>query len=465
MDERNETRQEASVRDFLDVVFRRKRMIVSIFVLSIVIVIFLDSRKPEVWESSSRVLVRRGEQASVLSQNIRTLGWEEEVASEIQIILSDDVFERAKRAFADSARARGLPADVVFNPGGARADVMGESNVFVIGYMDARKELCQIGCDAVTLSFRDFYRERKAPPKLADFFSGEIADVRAELDSWRNRRNELMNRENFFGADETSRFLLNKISSLESRVSQLNGDISSQQLRVANLEGLVNRTGPEIEKELAFSMPQHVLQSGIMQNIKFELQKLTLRREELSQMYTEKHPELMAVEQQIKDLREDLKRQVENAYKVEKVLLTEMQARYDALVGELAVVRQDLEEVPNHERALTEIDQMIRSLEEKHKLLVGRQSEAEIARASSPEWDVSILSSAGAPYKKKTRDFVRLALGPILSVIIGLGLAFFLESIDHSVKSQAEAEEYLNTPVLATISEMAERKSSAAGGG
>jgi polysaccharide biosynthesis transport protein len=464
MEGRSETRQEASVRDFLEVVFRRRTLILAILLLSIVLVVVLDARKPEVWESTSRVLVRRGEQSSVLSQTIRTLGWEEEVASEIQIILSDDVFERAKAMFADSARVRGLSADVKFNPGSARADVIGESNVFVIGYTDPRKELCQIGCDAVTLSFRDYYRERKAPPQLADFFSGEIADVRAELDSWRNRRNDLMNREQFFGADESSKFLLNKISGLESRVSQLSGDVSSQELRVANLEGLVNRTGPEIEKELAFSS-QNVMQSGIMQNIKFELQKLTLRREELSQMYTEKHPELAAIEQQIKDLREDLKRQVENAYKVEKVLLSEMQARRAAVNQELAAARLALEKVPDHERQLTEMDQMIRSLEEKHKLLVGRQSEAEIARVSAPEWDVSILSSASAPYKKKTRDFVRLALGPILSVIIGLGLAFFLESMDHSVKSQAEAEEYLNAPVLATISDMAERKASAGGGG
>ena len=66
MDDRS-TRQETSVRDFLDVVFRRKGIIASILVLSVVLVVFLDSRKPEVWESNSRVLVRRGEQSSVLN--------------------------------------------------------------------------------------------------------------------------------------------------------------------------------------------------------------------------------------------------------------------------------------------------------------------------------------------------------------------------------------------------------------
>ncbi len=465
MDDRIQTRQETSLRDFLDAVFRRKRIIISIFVLSVLFVVFLDARKPEVWESSSRVLVRRGEQSSVLNQNIRTLGWEEEVASEIQIILSDEVFQRAKAVFADSARARSLPADVKFNPGSARADVIGESNVFVIGYVDPRREVCQIGCDAVTLAFRDYYRERKAPPKLTDFFVDEITDVRNELDTWRNKRNEFMNQEKFWGAEETSKFLLNKIGSLESRLSQLNGDVSSQELRVANLEAMSQKSGTALENELAFSVSVHVLQSSILQNIKFELQKLNMRREELSQMYTEKNPELMAVNQQIADLHQDLKQQVDNAYQVERATLIEMKARQVAVAEELAGARKELDSVPDHERQLSEIDQMITSLSEKYKMLVGRQSEAEIARAGSPEWDVSILANAGTPYKKKTRDFVRLALGPILSIIIGLGLAFFLESMDHSVKSRAEAEEYLDAPVLATISDVDERKASASGGG
>jgi uncharacterized protein involved in exopolysaccharide biosynthesis len=462
MDERNETRQETSLRDFVEVVFRRKLILISIFLLSIVLVVFLDSRKPEVWESTSRVLVRRGEQSSVLSQNIRTLSWEEEVASEIQVILSDDVFDRAKVIFADSARARGLH-DATFNPGGARADVIGESNVLVIGYVDVRREVCQIGCNAVTVAFRNYYRERKSPPKLADFFAQEIQDVRTELDSWRVRRNEFMNKEKFFGAEESGKILYPKIGQLESRLTQLNGDISSAELRVANLKYLSEKTGVELENELAFSLSASELQSGILSNIKYALQKLNMRREELSQMYTDKHPELETVNRQIADLHEDLKREVDNAYKVEAASLQEMKARRVALDEELKQANHDLDELPDRDRQLAEIDQMIRSLDEKHKQLVGRQSDAEIALASYPEWDVSLLSGAGTPYRKKTRDFVRLALGPILSIIIGLGLAFFLESVDHSVKSRAEAEEYLDAPVLATISDVEEPQVGAGG--
>lgn len=465
MSDKLESRQDTSLRDFLDVVFRRKWVIVSVFGLATLLVVILDAQRPDLWESSSRVLVRRGEQTSLLSQSIRTLGWAEEVASEIQVILSDDVFSRAREAFADSVKVNHLPADWKFNPGSVRADVMGESNVFVISYADTRRDVCKLGCDVVTLAFQNYYRERKAPPMLTDFFVGEVSDTRSELETWRARRNDFMNKEKFFGAEETSRFLLSRIGNLELQVTELNGDVSSQELRVQNLEQLAGRTGAELENELAFSVSQHVLQSGIVQNIKFSLQQLNLRKAELMQKYTDKHPEIVAVNDQIDDLHADLKRQVDNAYKVEKVTLSEMQARRTSLLEELASSRKELDAVPNLERQLSEIDEMIKSLEEKHEFLVKGQSEAEIARVGHPEQDVSILQQAGAPYNKKTRDYVRLALGPLLSIIVGLGIAFFLESMDHSVKNRAEAEEFLNVPVLAVISDSGVRKRRAVGGG
>ena len=453
MENRIDTRRETSLRDFLDVVFRRKWVILSIVLATTALVLILDARRPDSWESTSRILVERGEQKSLLNQQIRTLGWEEDVASVIQMILSEDVFNRAKVAFADSAKARSLPADWTFNPGSVRAAVIGESNVFTISYADVRKDICQAGCAAATAAFRDFYREHNAPVPIVDDIVQNLNDTRTDLEQWRERRNQFMNDEKFFGTQETSRFLLNKISALESKESSLNGDVTSQQLRVANLATLSQKTGTELEGELAFSVSQHVLQSGIVQNIKFSLQQLNLRKEELTQKYTDKHPDVIAVNAQIADLHRDLKVQVENAYRVEQVTLEEMLARRAGVAQELAAARKELDKVPDSERELREIDAKIEGLESQEKYYMQKRSDVEINAAGQNTEEVSVLSSASRPYSKKTRDYVRLALGPILSIIVGLGVAFFLESMDHSVKNRAEAEEYLNVTVLATVAD------------
>jgi uncharacterized protein involved in exopolysaccharide biosynthesis len=466
METRVDSRQETSIRDFLDVVFRRKWVLLGIVCATTLLVVALDARRPDSWESTSRVLIRRGEQQTILNPaQIRLLPWAEDVASVIQVILSEDVFNRARAAFADSVMANNLPADWVFNPGSLHAAVIGESNVFTISYADPRPAICPLGCNVATEAFQAFYRQHYAPPPVSDYFVDQMETTREALDEWRQRRNLYMNDTKFFGTEETSRFLLNKISVLEQKVSQINGDVGSQELRVNNLEKLRQKSGPELESELSFSVSQHVQQSSIVSSIKNALQSLNMKKEELVQKYTDKHPDLIAVNAQIKQLHDDLKLQVENAYRVEKMTLQEMHARRASALEELTQTRTELDRVPDREREMAEIDDKISGLEANEKYLAQRQKDAEISAAASPAQDVSILARASAPYSKKTRDYVRLALGPLLAIIVGLGIAFFLESMDRSVKSRAEAEEYLKVPVLATIADAGtERKKSARGG-
>ncbi len=466
-DQRIDTRQETSVRDFLDVVFRRKWVIISMVVATTLLVLAIDARRPDMWESTSRVMVKRGRQQSILTTNVYILPWAEDVASVVQLILSEDVFAKARVAFADSVNTGRYPKDWVFNAGSVHSGVVGESNVFTISYSDPRPDICKLGCNVATDAFREFYRENNAPPPVSDYFVNQLNDTRAELVQARQERNSFMNDNKFFGADETSRFLLNKIGGLETNLSQLDGDVSSQKLRTDNLAMLSQKSGAELEKELSFSVSQHVLQSAVVQNIKFNLQQLNMTKEELTQKYTDKHPDVISVNAQIAELHENLKEEVETAYKVEKGSLEEAQAKRSAVFEELNRAKQELATVPDHERQLAEIDNNIAVLETSEKNLIQQQTSAQITAVGSPEEDVTILSRASNPYSKKTRDYVRLALGPLLSIIVGLGIAFFLESMDHSVKSRAEAEEYLKVPVLATIADTglarSRRKKAAAG--
>ena len=76
---------------------------------------------------------------------------------------------------------------------------------------------------------------------------------------------------------------------------------------------------------------------------------------------------------------------------------------------------------------------------------------SKISIASNPEWTVTILNPASSSYQQKTRDYVRIALGPMFSIFVALGFAFFLDNLDHSIKSVSEAEETLNLHVLASF--------------
>jgi uncharacterized protein involved in exopolysaccharide biosynthesis len=454
---RPELPKETTLRDFLNVIFRRKWVILSVVALATFTVFYLNARKPAYWGSTSRILVERGERQDVFTGQIRYLTWEEEVSSQIEVILSERVFEGARKLFADSVAAKGLPAEWQFNPGFVRAEVVGESNVFTITYIDLNPQVARLGCQAMTLAFRDHYVKHKAPPELEDFFVNQINDVRSELEHWQNERNEFLKKEKFFGMLDESRYLLGQIGTMETDLVDIESDISVQSARVADLEALSKRSGEELEKELAMRMSKQFMQMTLVESIKLKLQALNMERDELLQKYTDKHPEVLAVDDQIKSLRESLKREIATAYEVENQELQALYAKKKALNRELTLARARLDELPDKDRELNRYDTIIENLKNKYELLLSRQSEADISIAGRSKWDVTILSHASPPYSRKTSDYVRLALGPLLSIVVGLGLAFFLESLDHSVKNMSEAEEYLELPVLATISEVRDR--------
>ena len=67
------------------------------------------------------------------------------------------------------------------------------------------------------------------------------------------------------------------------------------------------------------------------------------------------------------------------------------------------------------------------------------------------DYHITLLSEPTYGKPSNPRDLVRLSLGPILSLLVGIGLAFFFENLDHSLKNPEEVERYLELPVLTSV--------------
>lgn len=457
-----EKRQETTIRDFLNVVFRRKWMILSIVALTTVIIVYLKASQPQLYASSSRILVRRGERVDVFSSRSTFLSWAEEVSSQIEVILSDAVFKRAKVIFADSLEARGMEGKLAFSGGKVRADVVGESSVFSIRYLAADPLEAQLGCEAMTMAYSRYYKEGKAPPGVEGYLIQEIERTAKDLELWRQKKETYLEEAQIFGVDRESQLRLVKLTNLETRLAETRGEVSSQELRVDNLRKHAEMSNEELEVSLSLSGSRNDLLTSMMVQIRQALQVERAKRGNLLNRYTARHPEVIACDRQIAELQSRLKIEVVNAYHVEQSQLAEIVAKVNSLESEVASARTAIDVLTEKEGELRKIDQQIATIQSKYELLLRKKNEAEIAIASTPEWEVTVLQPASKAWAQRTSDYVRLALGPFLSLIVALGLAFFVEGMDHSIKNSAEAEEYLGKPVLATFREIKDKKQKAA---
>lgn len=445
---------ETTLRDFLNVLFRWKYLILSIFFITTFVIIYVRASKPVTYVASSRLLVARGERPSIFATMPRYLNWAEEMSSQLEVILSEAVFLRAREMFADSLEARGLAGSRAFNSGAVRAEVVGESNVVTVSYAGLDPVACELGCAAVTYAYVEYYRKATAPPDVDDFFDSEIDATLAEISQWRQRKSDFLNREEYVGISEAGDLLMFKLSRFETEAASLAGELSADRSRLEALATLVALPLPELEQRLSATAAGSPVQSKALQDIRFDLQRLKTKREELLTMYTERHPDVVAVENQMADLGKQLKQEVDNAYELANAEYAARSARYESLRRDIVKTQAEVATLPEKQKELSRIESNITANEKKYEILLAKRHEAAIAVATSEDFEVTILNPPGRATARRTGDYVRLAVGPFLSFIVGLGIAFFLESMDHSLKSAAEVEQHLGTRLLATISEV-----------
>ena len=66
---------------------------------------------------------------------------------------------------------------------------------------------------------------------------------------------------------------------------------------------------------------------------------------------------------------------------------------------------------------------------------------------------VYLLNPASTARRVNTQDYVRLGLAPAFSLVVGVGLAFFMDGLDLTVHTSSQAEEEVRLPVFAAITE------------
>src|SRR5215813_11797872 len=89
--------RQATAREFLAVLFRRKWIILGLFLITTATVITVALTTPITYMSSGRILIKRGERQSALRADRQVFSdWEQDLGSEMQIMKSTPVVKRTR---------------------------------------------------------------------------------------------------------------------------------------------------------------------------------------------------------------------------------------------------------------------------------------------------------------------------------------------------------------------------------
>jgi uncharacterized protein involved in exopolysaccharide biosynthesis len=438
--------QRATAREFFAVVFRRRWLVIGLFVVVTLTVLAIAFMTPVVYVSSGRVLVRRGEESSLLNPERHLMNdWETDLGNEVETVKSYPVLHRAQQLLDERAK-HGEPR-LVLHAGQADAEVMGKSNVVAIGYQDGDAMVAQKVCDALIASYVE-YRQGSLLTYPRAFFDSQIHEAATQLDSWSDQRRRYADRAGVVDLTEEKRNLISSESGLEQKRGEIAADLAAAQAE--------QRIMRQLQANPAIDLPtigEAYTNESALTEIKRRVVEQEGRVADLRERYRDDAPEVLNATTTLETLRGMLKREVEARLQMSRSRVDVLQTRLSVFDRDIVAARAQLASIPAKEQAIARMDQKIGEYRKRLDDLNEKSDQAKIRENTTPPLIVYVMSPAGAPIARNSRDYVRLALAPAFSLVIGLGLAFFVDGLDLTVHTAGQAEAELELPVLAAITE------------
>ncbi|MBP6874781.1 MAG: hypothetical protein KBD56_01780 [Candidatus Eisenbacteria bacterium] len=439
--------QGVTLRDFLSVLFRRKWILIAVVGATLAIVIHSLLRAAPVYESYSKLLVSRGQATTAFSSSIKLLSWEEELSSEIEVIRSAKIFQRAQEILDEDGTRDDLGTLVKIDPAKVTANTPGKSHVIHIVYQSGSKGAVQPAVRAMTQAYQEFRTDTRLQDPTV-FLDDEIERLRGEIEYWEEQRAEYLTNAGSVELPQERINALNTKRSLEVELATARTVVAERQAR---LDWINHNGGLDAESEI-YSFPDD---NGRGETIVSTLHRriLDLKAEYFSAraQYTDNHPKVLTLRQELDELEQTMKEESNLYLDYLTAQLAIARSRVSSLENSLDYLDGELRTYPDREAKLASLDRTIESLRTTHDALVQRRADALTLRLGTSMWDVVVLQDAVLPFRVGQMDYVRMAVLPIFSLLVAIGLAFLVDGLDQSFRDVREVESALKVPSLATI--------------
>ncbi len=445
--------RQATAREFLAVLFRRKWIIIGLFLVTTATVLSVALTTPTYYLSSGRILVKRGERQSVLRPDRQIFSdWEQELGSEMQIIKSVPIVKRAREIMAVESKKLNQP--MTLEPASIDVEVMGKSNVIAVGYTSLDPTIAQVACTAVLDAYIEYRRNRLTTDNPQAFFDKGVSDLEAQIAARLEERRKYAEQTGVAAPVAQTQAWLSQLSNLESRRSELAADLAAAQ----SVEGAMRRmqTDTDIDLPTFDGVNQYTNESALV-TLKNRVVDQQAKIALLSETFREDSPEVIGARQTLETLQGMLRKEVESRVRMAGSRVQQLQSRVAVLDQEVASIRQQLVGAPEDLKKMDELDGEIVNLRSRLKELSGARDQASITANTSQDVNVVLLAPAGIAVASNPLDIVRLLLAPAFSLLVGIAIAFFVDGLDLTVRTANQAEEFLDLPVLASLSERRRR--------
>jgi uncharacterized protein involved in exopolysaccharide biosynthesis len=480
-----ESMQSATLRDFLAIGFRQRRLLINTFLGIISIAVLLAFLLPKKYEAQMKILVRHERIESVVSPERESpMPWrtevsEEELQSEAELIKSRDLLGKVVVA----CDLQNLGTNSLWNKVGGNGDEKVSravlklendltvqpiklTNLISVSYKSNDPQLAAKVLNSLASLYLEKHLAMHRAPGQFEFFHQQSEEYRKALANAEEKLTSFSRDQGVVNPALEKEISVRKVAEFEAESKGARATIAETRQRIRTLESqlgtLPNRQTTQVRTS---DNPQ------LMERMKSKLLELELKRTELLTKFEPTYRPVQEVEEQIAQTREAIAAAEKAPLRDE---VTDRDPTYEAMRSELAKAKTELAATEARGAAMSSLvrtyrtenqqldrkellhQDMLRTAkadEENYMLYLRKEEEARISDALDRQRfsNVVVAEPATIPFTPQRRRLLVVVLGGLIACAVSVILAFVMDRWDPSFRTPEEVESFLGSPVVAAF--------------
>jgi uncharacterized protein involved in exopolysaccharide biosynthesis len=442
-------------REFLDIFFAQRRIIIFVTSLISICAILIAFFWPPTYSATASILVRGKkaeknpgyiEQGEIRPFKLTT----EDLASEVEILTSHDVIKEALTSLKITVPVSPKNVEINKIKNSLKTEIIPASNVIQITLYDKNSKYATTMLKALMEKYTIYRMQVHNSDEAEWFFSQQAKKYKEGLVKKDEELMELVQKTKMSNPPKEIESNLLVKADFEQQLNILKNEAIEKKLYIEHL-------GKKLDsKELQFfSFIEDISISNSISGISVKLQELFIELGSASRTYHPSSEKVTSIEKQINDTYSKLKSEV-IAYK-------------EGLVNQLQITNKKIHSIESRINSINNrnvelqrqhihsqrIETEAKLLQLSYETFSKRREEAKInssVDAANLSSYVSIISrafSSGEPVFPKKN--IVIPLGIIVGFITACSLGFLREYFDHTFKKPSDVKDYASLPVIFSI--------------
>ena len=473
-----------TARDVATILFRHKLMFVIVFLLIFIGITGYAILMPS-YKAEMKILLRRGriDPALTPTQTVSPAFdhdeiSEEEMNSEMELVRDDDILREVVLGTGLAERHSWLPSlrndsqelrtQKAVQRLAQKLDVLPvrKSRLITIAYSSGNPELSAAVLQRLADAYIRKHAAMKRPSGQQTFFESQMQQARQALDAAQRRLMDFTRRNRVVSPELERDLALQKLSEAEAGDLGLRASIAEATKRAHTLEAKLHDL-PERRVVQVRNTDNQQLQ----EKLKSKLLELQLRRTELLTKFQPSYRLVQEVEDQIRQTKsaidaEDLRPLRDETTEQDpeyqwahsealksRVELDALEERHVTELKQIIGYRQTAQKLGENAIVQRDLEQNLKSAEDKYLLYANKREEARIGDALDQNGmlNVTLAEAPHVPVLPVWPLWSSTLVAMFGAMIVSTGCAFVANYLDPSLRGPGDVMQVLGTPVLAAL--------------